>query len=438
MLAEATAAPPLRLPLPHDNCARIIDTWHQAAAQASRPAHSPNAITNQVKPADLVDPVALRTRVARTLATVAHVAAHELQAHTQRREDVDARTPRPDWVMSKGNPPPNHAEAQWIRMLHRHEHHALDQITLATTRRQEPVETEPARAAQQEMEIRGSGPTLPADLATWSIAARRQATDPQSGARDLRRIALTQRAMLYAAAALANAAVNRGEIPIPAGPHLQTRIDTAAQSWAGVADQWTWAQVTRARDATAADVAVSRNLFAAIDTDLRSNRHAWLAPGEVDNRLAGTALVPMLRTILESNEILAEVYQQLPDQLQSEGRLRARATALLQIYKETALDPTEDPSRAPFDLRHLVSDRLRPLTPAAHGRLHSTAADLVEKAERAHHPLLAAAGTNAAATASPATTPASFTVRHHRSERSAPGPQPGPPSTSSRDNAPPR
>jgi len=95
---------------------------------------------------------------------------------------------------------------------------------------------------------------------------------------------------------------------------------------------------------------VSRTLFAAIDTDLRSNRTRWLSPGDVDDRFAGISLVPMLRTILESNEILADVYQHLPDQLQAEGRLRAPATALLQIYKETALDPDEDPSRLPVDL----------------------------------------------------------------------------------------
>ncbi len=149
MLAEATTAPPLRLPAPHDSCAWIIATWYQAAAQAARAAHSPHraddAATDPTNPAtptdpadpadpvDPVDPVALRTRVARTLATVAHVAGQELQAHTQRRQDVDNREPRPHWVLSKSNPPPNHAERQWARMLHRHEHHALDHLVAPST-----------------------------------------------------------------------------------------------------------------------------------------------------------------------------------------------------------------------------------------------------------------------------------------------------------------
>ncbi len=420
MLAEAKAAPPLQLPSPHDSCARIIDTWYQAAAQASRPAHSPTANdhtpNNPAKPADLVDPAALRTRVARTLATVAHVAGSELQAHTQRRQDVDARDPRPQWVMSKSNPPPKHAEVQWTRMLYRHEHHALDHIAAPST------EDRPEPSNQR---FRGPGPTLPAEVATWSILARRQSTDPQSGARDLRRVALTQRAALYATASLAHTAVHRGEIPGEAGPHLQARINAAARSWAEVADQWSWAHLSRAREPTEASAEVSGRLFAAINTNLRS-RNTWLSPGDVDDRFAGVPLVPMLRSILESNEILAEVYQHLPDQLRAEGRLFARVTALLRISKETALDPNGDPSRLPLITRNVLRDPLGRLTPAAHGRLHTTAAALVENAERAHHALLASAGTTAATPVSPATTPALLTVARHRPERPTSGTHRGP------------
>ncbi len=101
------------------------------------------------------------------------------------------------------------------------------------------INGEPTGARQPEAEI-SPGPTLPAELATWSIVARRQGTDPHSGARDLRRIALTQRGALHATAALAHAAVHRGEIPREAGPHLQSRIVAAAESWAGMAEQWSW------------------------------------------------------------------------------------------------------------------------------------------------------------------------------------------------------
>lgn len=52
MLAEATAAPPLRLPLLYDSCARIIDTWYHAAGQASRAVHSPTPLSR----AEGVDP----------------------------------------------------------------------------------------------------------------------------------------------------------------------------------------------------------------------------------------------------------------------------------------------------------------------------------------------------------------------------------------------
>lgn len=154
MLAEATAAPPLRLPPPQRGCARIIDTWYQAAAQTSRAAHPPATNDRVLELANRADPVAVRTRVARTLATVAHLAGRELQAHTQRRVDVDAAGPRPNWVMSKGNPPPGNIEAQWIRMLHRHEHHALDHIAVPSTGSR-PELGEPSQRAP------GPGPTLP-------------------------------------------------------------------------------------------------------------------------------------------------------------------------------------------------------------------------------------------------------------------------------------
>ena len=425
MLAEATAAPPLRLPPPHGGCARIIDTWYEAAAQTSRAAHPPATNDRVLELGNQADPVAVRTRVARTLATVAHLAGRELQAHTQRRVDVDAAGPRPNWVMSKGNPPPGNIEAQWIRMLHRHEHHALDHIAVPSTGSRSGL-GEPSQRAP------GPGPTLPGGVATWSIAALRQSTDPHSGAADLRRIALTQRAALYATVALAHAAVHRGEIPGEAGPHLQARIDAAAQGWADMAEQWSWAQVTHSREPTQASADVSRTLFATIDTDLRGNRTRWLSPGDVDNRFAGVPLVPMLRTILESNEILAEVYQQLPDQLHAEGRLRAPGSVLLKIYRETALNPSENPSRLPIDPRYLARNQLQRLTPAAHGRLQGTADALVNNAERAHHALLVSAGPAAATPARPATTAWVPTARPHRPARPhrvtrpTPDPNPGP------------
>jgi len=162
MLAEATAAPPLRLPPPHDSCARIIDTWYQAAAQTSRAAHPPATNDRVLELANQVDPAAARTRVARTLATVAHLGGRELQANTQRRVDVDAAGPRPNWVMSKSNPPPDHAEAQWIRMLHRHEHHALDHIAVPSTGSR-PELVEPSQI------VPGPGPQM-SDLHAPSVA----------------------------------------------------------------------------------------------------------------------------------------------------------------------------------------------------------------------------------------------------------------------------
>ena len=192
-----------------------------------------------------------------------------------------------------------------------------------------------------------------------------------------------------------------------------------------MADQWSWAHLSRAREPTEASAEVSGRLFAAINTNLRS-RNTWLSPGDVDDRFAGVPLVPMLRSILESNEILAEVYQHLPDQLRAEGRLFARVTALLRISKETGLYPNGDPSRLPLITRNVLRDPLGRLTPAAHGRLHTTAAALVENAERAHHALLASAGTTAATPASPATTPALLTVARHRPERPTSGTHRGP------------
>ncbi len=133
-----------------------------------------------------------------------------------------------------------------------------------------------------------------------------------------------------------------------------------------MADQWNWAHVTRAGEPTEASAGVSGLLFTAINTNSCS-RKAWLSPGEVDDRFAGLPLVPTLRSILESNEVLAEVYQHLPDQRRAEGRLFARVSALLRISKETALDPHDDLSRLPLITRNVLRDPLGATDPSRVG-----------------------------------------------------------------------
>lgn len=196
--------------------------------------------------------------------------------------------------------------------------------------------------------------------------------------------------------AATDAASDRGELGPAAGPHLRRRLDDSAAQWARVAKQWTW---LRTPDAAGADPATTRGsaaVLAAIDTGTRTGAASWASAEQVNDRLGGGAVVPLLRTITEASDVLAETFQQLPEELATTGRLAAPAAVLLHIahQHEAAGNPlwsrpgTEASFQAlPVSTHDVARHRLLPLTPPARQQLDTASARLLATTQRARQAL---------------------------------------------------
>jgi len=379
----------------HPSVPRIIDTWAQAAALLHRPSHPGNS--------DVAGPTAVRLRVARTLATVAHVTGRELQAYTGQIPQPQLSTP---------------TAATWIRMTARHEHRALDYLA---GQQDELPDTTPGH--------RPDPGSLPTTLAAWTALAIRATADPGVSGRDLQHIADNQSAVLNAAPALAAAAVSRGELEAEALPHLLHRLGATAAQWAAVSDQWSWVRTPDAPRATPMTTRGSGALFTALEANTRTGR-TWASPSQVADRLSGVPLAPLLRTITEGSEVLADIYQQLPDELRATGRLLAPTRILAQINAEnhaaqqtrTRPDKQASPHALTIAVSDVTSNRLRPLTPAGRERLVTAGAALVGASHRGHQALLAATPPSAGPTPRAPQRRRLSTLAHHH----PPGPVPGP------------
>lgn len=372
MVSHVGSVKPLPLQ-PHPSTVRIADALRQAAAMVRRHA-DPAWMGNPVARADAA---AARVRVARVLAAVAHVTARELQGYSRQLPGADPYLP--------GKPMPARVAAKWVRMTQRQEHLALDYLS--------------GHLSDLAGEQRGASPDsaqLHSGLAAWSVLANRRTADPAVSASDLQHIASTQRVVLQAATVLADAASDHGELGPAAGPHLRRRLDDSAAQWALVAKQWTW---LRTPDAAGADPATTRGsaaVLAAIDTGTRTGAASWASAEQVNDRLGGGAVVPLLRTITEASDVLAETYRQLPEELATAGRLAAPAAVLLHIahQHEAAGNPlwsrpgTEASFQAlPVSMHHVARHRLLPLTPPARQQLDTTSARLLATTQRARQAL---------------------------------------------------
>jgi len=275
---------------------------------------------------------------------------------------------------------------------------------------------------------------LATGLASWSVLAHRRTADPAVSASDLHHIAATQSVVLRAAVVLAAAASERGELDPVAGPHLRRRLDDSAAQWAFVARHWARLSTPDAARADPATTRGSAAVLAAIDAATRTGAESWASPEQVNDRLAGAAVVPVLRSITEASDVLAETFRQLPDELSSTGRLRAPAAVLLHIAHEDEAARNRLWSRPggdasfevlPVSMRDVVQSRLLPLSPAAREQLDGASALLMTAAQRARQALGAAAGpTRPSAPRPPQATPqAGLPSSHpqHHPPRPAPG-----------------
>ena len=367
----------------HPGATRIADTWQQAATLIRRHARPGLARDPQARD----DAAAARVRVARTLAAVAHVTGRELGGYArqvQHSERPGARTPARAVPLS--------VVATWIRMTQRQEQLMLDYLS--------------GRLSRLADERRGnhpdSGVALPAHLASWSTLANRRTAEPAVSSSDLHHIAQTQNVVLNAAGALAGAALARGELAAETGPHLLRRLDAAATQWAAVATAWTWARTPDTPRADAATISESAALIGAINQATRTGTFAWASPDDVADRLANARAVPILAMITENCDALAEIYQQLPQDLHTADRLRAPAATLLAFANEdhTAANANTwqpppvggGPSlhALPVSMSDVARNRLLPLTAGARQRLDTAGSQLATTAQRAHQALLAA------------------------------------------------
>jgi len=210
---------------------------------------------------------------------------------------------------------------------------------------------------------------------------------------------------------------------------LLHRLGATAAQWAAVSDQWSWLRTPDAPRATPATARVSRDLFTALEATTRTGR-SWSSPSQVADRLSGVPVVPLLRTITESSEALADIYQQLPDELRATGRLLAPTRILAQINAEnhaaqqtrTRAHEQASPDTLTIAVSDVTSNRLRPVTPAGRERLVTAGAALVNATHRGHQALLAATPPPARPTPpAPEHRRLSTLSRHH-----PPGPGPGP------------
>lgn len=401
---------------PHPSTVRIATTLQLAAVLLHRHAHPGLAHDPEAR----ADADAARLRVARALAAVAHAAGRELHGYirqldqTQHRQHRQRTPPRAV--------PVTPLRRYWIPMMQRQEHGVLDYLT--------------GHLSDLAGERRGTSPAgvaLDTELASWSNLAVRAVSDLAVSSTDLHHVAYTQNALLNAAGALAAAAVQRGELAGEAGPHVLRRLEASATQWGTVAHQWTWACTPDAPGAAREVTSASAAVFGALQDAARTGA-TWASPSEIADRLADLPLVPVLRTITGNADALAMIYQQLPNELATSGRLRAPAAVLLQIATENQAHRNQVWSRPgtdaslrglPVTMHDVARNRLLPLTPAARQQLDSAGIHLLNTTGQAHQALHAATPAGPAQSGTTRTTPNRRAAPRHPPQhppQSAPGP----------------
>jgi len=130
-----------------------------------------------------------------------------------------------------------------------------------------------------------------------------------------------------------------------------------------------------------------------------SGPHGWCSPTQIAEQLDGTVITPLLRAVTDGSQSLAEIYVQLPHEMNAADRLRAPAAALLAIardhddlvaavadyprYRDTVNQPGK-----PVSLIDIGTTRLHRLTPAALQQMKAGGTALAEAATTARDAVL--------------------------------------------------
>ena len=331
------------------------------------------------------DANAVRVRVARTLANLAHVTGREIRTYSAVVDAADrANAGGRDLAKTLSS----RSTDQWLQTVQRHEEMVLGYVN--THRRQLHHEQHAAPFPPSSLGMQ---------LAAWSTTAIRRVSDPQVGANDLRRVAQMEAWVLRVAAGFTAIAGIRGELEPAAVPHIQRRLEEASGQWATVHSQWRLIQTPdRRNDADRTVLSAARALATTVES-VTASVDGWRTPAQINAQLAGTPIPPLLRTITEGSRFLAETYAQLPDELTAAGRVQAPAVALLAISRGDEdlaaaaaslpryLESLNGPGK-PLSLVDITSNRLHPPGGAAVAQLRATGSALNQAAHTAHTAIL--------------------------------------------------
>ncbi len=367
-------------PTGHPVMIEVADTLTEATQQVGRNGHA----WLPTNPGARQDAAVARVQVAETLSNLAHVTGREIRGYTlMTAAAYRANRGHRDLPKALGS----QTAERWLRMLDSHE-----EVLLGYVRRH-----------RRELYGQRQIPPLPASalgvqLAAWSTTALRRIADPQVNAADLRQVAANEAGILRFATALTAAASVSGELGPDVAAHLHRRLDAAGTQWAATARQWQLLHTPTGGGPDRNLMIQGRTMLTSLDR-VTNNPDGWCSPTEIAARLAGTPITPLLRAATDGSYELAEIYAQLPAEMDAARRLVAPAAAQLAIargdgdlaaavtdyprYRDTVNQPGK-----PISLIHVATNRLHRLTPDTLAQLDTGGTGLAQAATTAYRAVL--------------------------------------------------
>lgn len=325
---------------------------------------------------------AARVSIAWTVATLAHETTVSLRGYrTAVAADDRAAGGSGNTARSISLP----SAERWLRMLQTHEELAIDYVNghrghLLAERPDPPP-------GSSDLGVR---------LALWFTVGVRAIADPHVSSADVGQIARTQASLAHTAVALTATAAHRGEVNPRVAAHLQQRMDTLATGWSDVAHNWSWLSTPDNPAPSPAVPAAAASLYTSVADATRSQAR-WATPDQIDTRLSGVPLVPLLRSITDGSQSLAVMYEQLPLELHATDRLRASAGGLRAIAATGPEQPPADHAgyesatlATPRPVGHAsaAANRALRLNPPALQQVHRSGLQLARAADAAHEAVL--------------------------------------------------
>jgi len=367
-------------PAGHPVMSDVADTLNEAAQVVGRDGHAwlPS------NPGARQDAAGARVQVAVTLSNLAHVTSREIRGYSLMAAAADvANGSHGALPKALGSP----AAERWLRVIDSHE-----EVLLGYVRKHQGDLYGQRQATPIPLSALGI------QLAAWSTTALRRVADPQVSAVELRRVAAAEANILQFATALTAAASTSAQIDPAVAGHLHRRLDAAAAQWATTATQWRLLQ-TPVSHRPEHDLMVQSRAMLTSLRRVTHNPDGWASPTEIAERLAGTPITPLLRAATDGSHALAEIYAQLPAEMDAAKRLAAPAAAQLAIargdgdlaaavtdyprYRDTVNQPGK-----PVSLIHVATNRLYRLTPDTLARLDTGGTALAQAATTAYRAVL--------------------------------------------------